>query len=281
MAFSHDFTNMEAYPWLSICLTTFGYWWLMPLLSVTSKSFKACIMQHQDDLKVAFKIRGISRIFLAKAQQLRLKNMMSVHLWLIWSKSSNRDLSQALASIIKMFSKAHQFPSLNKADCMFLELNRLSWIKTLNFLIRLAVWMHHYGMSETTLYMLFMTRMDIGFKQLKESYPYAIKGTRSFSEYISRIVSFNNESKTFWLWSLDKCPVQCPIYSEMREIWYHGNRDVYHKIISSLPNVIQAAIVLISVSSKLNACTEKNAHRFCGVAHGPVDFFTKYIGKCK
>jgi hypothetical protein len=278
--FPHDATNLEAYPWISICMLTYGYLWIIPLLKATSKGFASILSTPhvQKDLRVAIKMKGIANVFLSKSQQLQLKQMLCKHLWMIWHKPDKSIASNKLADVIKTFMKGFRFCTISETRATSFGLSDLSWTVSLKLVVRLAIWMHYYGLNETMLYTLFMTRMDIGWKKIQRMYPYNIKNRPCFSGYIEQIIQKGDVS--LWIWTINSYPVDCYLYRDMAKLWFFAQKNTYYEIISSLPKVIQASLALMSIYSQLSK-SRSNGDNVGASITTNILLFKAYILKCR
>lgn len=246
--FAHDITNLEAYPFVSVCIDTMAFWWLLPLLSTVSKGLRSSLntSAYKRAALKALKVRVACKLFALKGEQLKLKMSVIKHLWVLWNKPGNKDdeVSSAMATMLQALQATKHFNRICKEQATFLGLSLLGWDPLFAIVIRLAIWMHHFGMQNTTLYMVFIARMDLLFIELARSYPYVSKQQPRFSKYIEQIIS--KDSHKIWIWSVVEHPRGCAVYDEMHSLWAHAKRGVHQMYFNQLPPFIQNVIALLA-----------------------------------
>jgi hypothetical protein len=106
------------------------------------------------------------------------------------------------------------------------------------------MWMHHFGMADSTMYTVFAARMDLLYMELAKSYPYHLNRRNArFSKYIQSMCS--TPSHQLWIWSITQRPRGCPHYNEMQALWMHGQRRVLEQHVMSLPSYVHSVLVLL------------------------------------
>jgi hypothetical protein len=125
-----------------------------------------------------------------------------------------------------------------------LGLSLLGWDPAFNMLVRIAMWIHHFGMADSTLYTVFAARMDLLFIELAKSYPYQLDQRQArFSKYIKAMCSA--PSHQLWIWSITQRPRGCVYYDEMHSLWAYGPRRLLEKHIMHLPCYMQSVLVML------------------------------------
>ena len=239
---------MEAYPFVSVCMDTMALWWLVPLLSTVSKGLRDSLntVAYKKASLVALKVRVACKLFAMKGEQFKLKMCIIKHLWVLWNKPGNKgdDISSAMATMLQTIQATKLFQRISKEQAKILGLSLLGWDPLFDIVVRLAIWMNHFGMKHTTLYTVFIARMDLLFIQLATLYPYSAKLTPRFSKYIEQIIA--KDSHKIWVWSVVEHPRGCAVYDEMRSLWAHGKRGLHQAHFQRLTPFIQNLIALIA-----------------------------------
>lgn len=253
-AFTHDLTNLEAYPIVTVCLETMAYWWILPFMSTVSHGLRTTLNNdyYKRAGRLALRVRTAARMFRLKAEQYRFKMIMIKHLWTIWNKPGNGDpISNRLAVLTSAFSRTNCYRPASKDVVKKLGLSLLGWDPAFNVLVRLAIWMQHFGFAESTLYTVFAARMDLLFMELAASYPYRLDhGHARFSKYIQSMC--DSPSHQLWVWSITQRPRGCVYYNEMHALWSYGRRGVLHRHWDGLSCYVQSASVLLCAYGELH-----------------------------
>jgi hypothetical protein len=252
--FTHDITNLEAYPIVTVCLESVAYWWLLPLLSAVSRRLRTDLNTdyYKHAARVALRVRIACKMFRLKGEQYHFKMIFIKHIWTIWNKPGNGDpISGRLAVLLSAYGRITCYNRLSKDVIKKLGLSLLGWDPVFNLLVRLAIWMHHFGMADSTMYMVFAARMDLLYIELAKSYPYKLQQQKArFSQYIQAM--YSAPTYQLWVWSITQRPRGCVHYAEMHALWSHGKRGVLQRHTESLPNYVQSLLVLLSVYVELH-----------------------------
>ena len=253
--FSHDLTNLEAYPIVTICFESMSYWWLLPMLCTVSRKMRDGLNTdyYKRGARVALRVKVASKMFLLKGEQYRFKLIFIKHLWTIWNKPGNGDpVSSRLAVLLSAFGKITCYNRISKDIIKKCGLALLGWDTMFNLLVRIAIWMHHFGMADSTLYMIFASRMDLLYIELAEGYPFKLhhQPKARFSKYIASMCKA--PMYHLWVWSISQRPQGCAQYDELHALWSHGKRGVVEKHMKELPGYIVSVCVLLSVYMELH-----------------------------
>ncbi len=253
-SFPHDFTNLEAYPVVTICLESMAYWWLLPVLSTVSHKLRAALdtEYYKRAARMAFITRTAARMFRLRGEQYRFKMIFIKHLWTIWNKPGNGDpISSRLAVLTSAYKRVNSYRTVSKELVKTLGLSLLGWDPTFNLLVRIAMWMHHFGMADSALYTVFVARMDLLYMELAKSYPYQLNQRQArFSKYIQAMC--RAPSHQLWVWSITQRPRNCSHYNEMHALWSYGPRRLLEHHVQCLPCYVQSLMVLMCCYMELH-----------------------------
>jgi hypothetical protein len=145
------------------------YWWLLLLLCTVSRKMRDGLNTeyYKRGARVALRVKVASKMFLLKGEQYRFKLIFIKHLWTIWNKPGNGDTTSGrLAVLLSAYRKITCYKSVSKDVIKKFGLSLLGWDMMFNLLVRIAIWMHHFGMADSTLYMVVAARMDVLYIEL-------------------------------------------------------------------------------------------------------------------
>lgn len=241
---------------VDVCLSSFGYWWMVPLLAATTKQFLEDFNTPytSSSLRRAHAIRQAAIKFRLMRDYARLKCVIVKHIWTLWP---NSDLSDSMARVVQRYTTAN-LPAVDNKIAKALDMHQQYWSFTLHLLVRLAIWMDA-PLRNTPLHTAFMARMDMLFKELHKVS--TRKRKLLFSDFIELIRSKPIEWNS-WLLTADARVLSTATFIEMQSIWLLGRRGVHLSHLNRLHTVLQGAILLLALFFKAMRCrTPASKHK--------------------
>jgi hypothetical protein len=257
-----DITNVPVECWVDHCLLHFGMWWLVPTLIITSRYFRQCLDNslYRKLSKTCIKTKASIFVFKSRIQGKILKNIVRKQCWILWTIPCRNNATVKLGLLDGLYNTNTLHKGITRSDCSIFGLSQSSYNNAFKLITRIAVWMYYYNMSNTELYKLFVTRMDIAFYNLKKIYPYNVSSDVSFSKYIENVI--RSGSAGSWLHSYNGYPYTDRHFTKLCEIWNYGSSEQYLRIINSLPKSIQYTMMYLCTISQLsNGCSKEGILR--------------------
>lgn len=242
---------------VTVCLSSFCYWWMIPHLIVTSKEFANQLdtpYVHKS-LRLAHTVRQAAIKFAMLKEAGQFKAKLAKHLWMMWrAPPANAEVSLCLADAVHAFTDATTTTAFHAK--MF-NLHERGWAAALHILVRVAVWMRFFSLRNTHLHTVLLARMDILFTDLNKAH--TMRKKQLFSHYIDAIcLSSDYEA---WVWSPSQSVITAAAYIEMQQVWWYGRRGVHLHAITRLPHCLRAAIALLAIFFKATTAKTPTAKR--------------------
>ncbi len=230
---------------VTVCLSSFCYWWLIPQLRATTKEFSNQLNAPHilKSLRIAHAVKRVSIKFAMIRETHRLRARLAKHIWMLW-RNTDAPTSLLLADAVHAFQAGNTPTTTTTIEqAKLFGLHERYWGAALHILVRLAVWMRYFQLHNTHLHTVFMARMDVLFAKLNKSH--TMRKKRLFSHYIEAIC-FSQHYEA-WVWSPTMSVITTPTYTEMQQVWWYGKRGTHFDAISHLPGCLQAALGLVAI----------------------------------
>lgn len=271
----HDATNLAKYPWVQTCLDTYMMVWLYPVLSLTSASFRNAMKTEQlcHRWRVIKRAKTCATSFLLALQRFNFKTRFILHMWAVWPHVSRDNMNNVLREMLALFEKKPMSQATHHCiQALGLCQNRGTVL--LKLLIRIACLMIHFGMKDTTLYEVFMTRIDL--------YLYDIRQDNNIFKPISfkRAIQYleaNTYSFSLWVWNLHQTPVYVsddPVW-ELFQLWSMGSRS-HIKFVKRLPWYYQQCLIFFQCYINLHG---SNGSSITGKCHRGLEIVKEFMDK--
>lgn len=270
----HDATNLARYPWVQTCLDTYMMVWLYPVLSLTSESFRNAMKTEKlcHRWRVIKRAKTCATSFLLALQRFNFKTRFILHALAVWPHVSRDNMNNVLREMLALFEKKP--PSKATHKCIRgLGLCQNRGTVLLKLLIRIACLMIHFGMKDTTLYYVFMTRIDLYLYDIRQENN--IFKPITFRKAIEHLHA-NAHSFSLWVWNLHQTPVYVsddPVW-ELFQLWSMGSRN-HINFIQTLPVYYQQCLLFFQCYINLHGSNGNSITAKCQKALDTVKEFTE------
>lgn len=218
--------------------------WLYPVLLLTSKSFHSAMKTEQltHRWRIIKRAKNCATFFLLAWQRTHFKTCFKGHMLAVWPHLTRDDMNHTLRNMLALF-KEKPPSKATQGHIQVLGLCQNRGAVLLKLLIRMACLMIHFGMEHTSLYDVFITRIDL--------YLYAIRRNNNifkpigFRRAIGHLQA-NPHSFSLWLWNLHQTPVYVsddPVW-ELFQLWSMGSRS-HMKFVQTLPAYYQQCLFVL------------------------------------
>lgn len=251
---THDYTNMEAYPWVDIMMRK-GHWELMPLLSASAKVFRdgLCDSHYREASKKGLKVKGAISIFRMKAEHARFRKRLVGHLW-----NMRGDVDSLLTSPLKDVLHKYQdhvkdFPDWTGDLSYTLQLERSHWTPTIYHVIQTGVLLAYFGMIESTMFKVLASRMDVAIAWMHDN----VMGKRlkllekfTFQDMIKEIMTYEEKYKFIYYFCFNMNNIRIPLVERFIYLWDVTSRIVNFRVVRSLPSFVRGSVATICFMGK-------------------------------
>lgn len=202
--------------------------------------------------RLAMQVRGVAATFKSRMEESRFQASCVKHLWLLWKKPTDTPVSKALGVILRgLPTGTTSSKKMSLEDAKNIGLHKDKWCIMLKTLIKLACWMHYFGMQHTTLYMIFMARMDTALLVMSKKYPFSLHKKLRFSLCVESMVR-RKVPMSLVVWNIDSSLSVYPELKTLLSVWcYCASNTECLYLFDSLPKSIRTCAVVLLCFSDL------------------------------
>lgn len=253
-----------------------GFWWMLPTFLVVCKAFREGYADpyYYAKLKKSLKIRGAIMMFKSKAEHLRIKCALLRHINLVLP-STYGTFTIGLNMVLNTYKRNVRFGSWTTEIRKNLYLDGRFGTHAVYYVTQLALIMMHYGLENTTCFMLLETRMDIAITNmynhlLKTAYYIQKPKKYTFRQILRAIQGHEEHFKFLYVFKAFVFSNQIPRISEyafLEHLWIWCNKRYRNCAIESLPSFAKGAMALLAFvdvtkhAQNVNQVTQRKINR--------------------
>ncbi len=267
-----DATNLASYPWVQTSIKEFCFLWLLPTLWITSRGFHDALKSANlfKDWKIARRVKSCANRWKLVFEGSLLKTALLKHIYVLWPHTTASTITDTLNSICCYFATVSHPPKVNPYLAKVVGLSGESGLILLKFLIRLACWMVFFGLKDTCLFMVFMSRMDMYISEAAKHYPFTRKKKISFSKAIEWL-SKEKQMFPLWVWNMQTVPVH--VHDPIWLLYQVRHKDIL-MCLQTMPKSIQLSVMFLGCYKSMHASKCQNVS---GRVQKKVSGFLEYV----
>lgn len=255
----HDYTNLEAYPWVEHAMRN-GHWELMPLLSVSAKAFREGFRDSHYTMasRKGLKVKGAISMFRMKAEHARFRKALIRHLWQIRGDYHRHDsfpLLNELRKLLRVYQHhSHDFLDWTGDLSFTLKLEFGHWSTTMYHVIQTGVLLVSFGMRDSVMFQVLESRMDVALAWMHDN----LIGRRmnayekfTFRNIIDEIMLHEERYKFLFYFSYKMDNIQIPFVQRFLYLWNMVSRIVNFRVIRTMPSFVRGSVATLSLMDKL------------------------------
>lgn len=188
-------------------------------------------------------------MFRKKFEEVQAKQALLKHMWSMWPHQvTNHALHSVWLNLVIDYQKHKPKISANNFHLKYLGLTDLAGVMLIKLLLRYSCWMIHFGMEQSTMFQLFLTRMDVYVCSIRPK-----ESTITFSSAV-RDITHDKDQFMLWIWNIRHTPVNVmhtPVW-QLMGVWRQHRK--HSRLFESLSLSVQSMLLMMACFTNLYGC---------------------------